>query len=201
MDREQWRYVFTDKSSGRSNLVRDRYIWIENNLGLWWWKDFWTPNALTNRPIHGKLRRHYTCYCVSKKTNQRNQYQAWIYAAKRFLKIRTVCCCSRRHFEINRTPPIGHMTSWPTSRPRFCGKNNERYFTLVEILGNYFSYCLQWRIQDFPEVGSPTLGGGGNIRFCKICPKTAWNWKNLDPEGGTHPPPRSANGLFGFFEL
>ena len=42
----------------------------------------------------------------------------------------------------------------------------------------------QWRIQNFPEVGAPTLQGGANIRFCQIFPKTAWNWKNLDPRGG-----------------
>ena len=39
----------------------------------------------------------------------------------------------------------------------------------------------QWRIQDFPEEGAQTLQGGANIWFCQIFPKTAWNWKNLDP--------------------
>ena len=39
----------------------------------------------------------------------------------------------------------------------------------------------QWRIQDFPEVGAPALEEGGNIQFCQILSKTAWNWKNLDP--------------------
>ena len=34
----------------------------------------------------------------------------------------------------------------------------------------------QWRIQDFPEVGAPTLGGA-NIRFWQILPKTAWNFE------------------------
>ena len=35
-----------------------------------------------------------------------------------------------------------------------------------------------------PRGGVPTLGGeGANIRFCQIFPKTAWNWKNLDPRG------------------
>ena len=43
---------------------------------------------------------------------------------------------------------------------------------------------IQWRIQDFPEEGAPTPRGGTNIRFCQIFPKTAWNWKNLDPGGG-----------------
>ena len=41
----------------------------------------------------------------------------------------------------------------------------------------------QWRIQDFPEEGAPTPQGGANIRFCQNFPKTAWNWKNLDPQG------------------
>ena len=44
--------------------------------------------------------------------------------------------------------------------------------------------CYQLRIQDFPEEGMPTVQGGANIRFCQIFPKTAWNWKNLDPQGG-----------------
>ena len=52
----------------------------------------------------------------------------------------------------------------------------------------------QWRIQDFPKGGAWTLQGGGgvNTQFCQILPKTAWNWKNLDAEGGAcvpHAPP------------
>ena len=33
----------------------------------------------------------------------------------------------------------------------------------------------QWRVEDFPELGAPTLGGGRgtNIRFCQIFPQTA----------------------------
>ena len=45
----------------------------------------------------------------------------------------------------------------------------------------------QWRIQDFPEVGAPTPRGDANIRFCQKFPKTAWNWKNLDPRGARVP--------------
>ena len=32
---------------------------------------------------------------------------------------------------------------------------------------------VQWRMQEFPEVGAPTLRGGGgtNIRFCQIPPQ------------------------------
>ena len=49
----------------------------------------------------------------------------------------------------------------------------------------------------FPQGGGAwTLQGGGvNTQFCRILPKTAWNWKNLDAEGGAcvpHAPLRSA---------
>ena len=59
----------------------------------------------------------------------------------------------------------------------------ERLLALVRFLGTYetrfqesfVSNCdrQQWRIQDFPQVGAPTLGGGGgaNIRFCQNFPK------------------------------
>ena len=50
-----------------------------------------------------------------------------------------------------------------------------------------------------PRGGAWTLQGGGvNTQFCRILPKTAWNWKNLDAEGGgggrasLTPPLRSA---------
>ena len=37
----------------------------------------------------------------------------------------------------------------------------------------------------FPRGGGANSPGGGtNIRFCQIFPKTAWNWKNLGPRGG-----------------
>ena len=54
---------------------------------------------------------------------------------------------------------------------------------------------LQWRIQDFPEGGAWTLQGAWTRQ---IFPKTAWNRKNLDAQGGAcvpHAPPRSANEL------
>ena len=35
-----------------------------------------------------------------------------------------------------------------------------------------------------PRRGRQLSRGGANIRFCQIFPKTAWNWKNLDPQGG-----------------
>ena len=37
----------------------------------------------------------------------------------------------------------------------------------------------------FTRGGGANSPGGANIRFCQFFPKTAWNWKNLDPgEGG-----------------
>ena len=44
---------------------------------------------------------------------------------------------------------------------------------------------IQWRIQDFPQGGRqlPKL-----LLFFTFLPKTAWKWKNLDPQGGAHVP-------------
>ena len=51
----------------------------------------------------------------------------------------------------------------------------------------------------FPRGGGANSpGGGANIRNCQIFWKTAWNRKNLDPQGGgasLAPPLRSANDL------
>ena len=38
-----------------------------------------------------------------------------------------------------------------------------------------------------PRRGRQLSSGGPNIRFCQNFPKTAWNWKNLDPRGAAHP--------------
>ena len=45
--------------------------------------------------------------------------------------------------------------------------------------------------QGFSQGGanSPGGGGGANIRFCQIFPKTAWNRKNLGAQGGRRVPP------------
>ena len=57
---------------------------------------------------------------------------------------------------------------------------------LVYVLGHV--HTIQWRIQDFPEAGRQ-LSRGANIRFCQNFPKTAWNWKNLDPREASLAPP------------
>ena len=52
------------------------------------------------------------------------------------------------------------------------------------------TYPTQWRIQDFPEGGGVNPPGGAWTR--QIFPKTAWNRKNLDAQGGAcvpHAPP------------
>ena len=52
------------------------------------------------------------------------------------------------------------------------------------------SLARQWRIQDFPEGGGVNPPGGAWTR--QIFPKTAWNRKNLDAQGGAcvpHAPP------------
>ena len=67
------------------------------------------------------------------------------------------------------------------------------------------SFCLftgeevpcQWRIQDFPQGGRqlPKV-----LLFFNFLPKTAWKWKNLDPQGGRAslaPPLGSANACDG----
>ena len=56
---------------------------------------------------------------------------------------------------------------------------------------------MQWRIQDFPEEGRQLPRGGANIQICQSFPKTAWNWKNLDPGGVhiPHAPLRSATAM------
>ena len=62
----------------------------------------------------------------------------------------------------------------------------------------------QWRIQDFPEWGAPTAKvGAPTYYFGQFSPKTAWNWRNLDWEGGRIPgaPLGSANAVNVFYDL
>ena len=67
--------------------------------------------------------------------------------------------------------------------------------------GNSFSEAYSDGSRISPRGGrEPSKGGGVNTQFCRILPKTAWNWKNLDAEGeggraSLTPPLRSATGL------
>ena len=51
-----------------------------------------------------------------------------------------------------------------------------------------FRFKVQWLIAE-ADSGFP-LGGGRNIRFCQMFPKTAWNRKNYDVGGGGVRPSR-----------
>ena len=56
--------------------------------------------------------------------------------------------------------------------------------------------CLKHEMTSVTDPGFPQGGGvnpprgGVNTQFCQILPKTAWNWKNLDAEGGGVRPSR-----------
>ena len=61
---------------------------------------------------------------------------------------------------------------------------------IVKFQVQYFQK-LHFAVADlgFPGGGgAKSPGGGANIRFCHIFPKTAWNWKNLDRERSLAPP-------------
>ena len=65
------------------------------------------------------------------------------------------------------------------------------YFILyMFFFGNYtfISKHLQWQIQDFLKVGvlTPKMDVK-SYYLANFFPKTAWNWKNLDPEGAHIP--------------
>ena len=51
--------------------------------------------------------------------------------------------------------------------------------------GGFVIHTDQWRIQDFPQGGRqlPKV-----LLFFNFLPKTAWKWKNLDPQGGARVP-------------
>ena len=49
---------------------------------------------------------------------------------------------------------------------------------------------MQWRIQDFPEVGAPTLRGGTNIHFAKFSQKLHGIERILTPGGARPSRPR-----------
>ena len=58
---------------------------------------------------------------------------------------------------------------------------SEKWLFAIRSLIYWFD---QWRIQDSPEGGANPPGGGATYYFAQFLPKTAWKWKNLDPEGG-----------------
>ena len=54
-------------------------------------------------------------------------------------------------------------------------------FTLLKV------QKIQWRIQDFPEVGEPTLQGGRQHTILPNFPKNCMKLKEFGPPGGARP--------------
>ena len=86
-----------------------------------------------------------------------------------------------------------HRTENPMSAPD-CGPLKSAlwnfYCTYIHVLCiSRYGRPLQWWIQNFTEEGRQPFkwvgGVGANIRLCQFFPKTAWNWKNLDPWGAS----------------
>ena len=48
-------------------------------------------------------------------------------------------------------------------------------------------HSLQWRIQDFPEVGAPTPQGGRQHTILPKFPKNCMKLKEFGPRGGARP--------------
>ena len=60
----------------------------------------------------------------------------------------------------------------------------------VSTLLDDVTFYLSVADPGFPPGGAanpPGGGGGENIWFCQIFRKTAWNWTNLDSQGGERP--------------
>ena len=51
--------------------------------------------------------------------------------------------------------------------------------------GMLWTQQMKWRIQDFPEVGAPTLGGAQTYNFAKF-PKNCMKLKEFGPPGAVH---------------
>ena len=89
-----------------------------------------------------------------------------------------------RHPPGRRTPPADTYPA-PTPHPPEAataadGTHPTGMHSCFNTKFSFLLHCVtegwlgkQWRIQDFPEEGAPTLQGGANIRFCQIFPKTA----------------------------
>ena len=78
---------------------------------------------------------------------------------------------------------------------KFCKRKGSSWHVSCTKTSEYHNYRGKLKfISDFlvmssggsrisPRRGRQLPGGGANIRFCQIFPKTAWNWMNLDPGG------------------
>ena len=84
----------------------------------------------------------------------------------------------------------------------YANRNSQQLKFILSFLWkplNIMKNCMQWRIQDFPEVGTPTPNVDVKSYYlANFFPKTAWNWKSLYPEGACVPgaPLRSVNVIW-----
>ena len=96
-------------------------------------------------------------------------------------ELRELKWCNIRYWKFN------HVARWHegVSRHNLWVRNVQKHVIItIRVSGGS-------RI--FPRKRHQLLGGGApNIRFGQIFPKTAWNWKNLDPKGGHAFPPRNS---------
>ena len=78
----------------------------------------------------------------------------------------------------------------------FAGGKLKRWLEADFLLPTFCFRLSSGAFRISPRWGRQFSEGAVNTRFCQIFPKTAWNWKNLDPQGGCAslaPPLRSAN--------
>ena len=105
--------------------------------------------------------------------------------------------CNKKIIRHNRTMwTVLEMCSY------YCHQNNRNWachpfrplFTVTVTINTMLKFngdtrlknvTYQWRIQDFPEVGEPALGGLPTYDFAQFSQKTAWTWKNLDRGRGS----------------
>ena len=57
----------------------------------------------------------------------------------------------------------------------------------TDLLRIKYLICSQWRIQDFPEEGAPTLQGGRQHTILPNFPKNCMKLKEFGPGGGARP--------------
>ena len=79
-----------------------------------------------------------------------------------------------KHYLLETTVADGEYANYHWKRKRVVSWFLKLYFTR-------HIFIFQWRIQDFPQGGRqlPKL-----LLSFTFLPKTAWKWKNLDPQGG-----------------
>ena len=81
---------------------------------------------------------------------------------------------------------FGHQRQVNRQCPLLVGHRRFNYHQClyIWIWDNYLN--LTRADPGFPVGGGANSPGGDNIWFCQILLKTAWNWKDFGPKGGSH---------------